>query len=153
VFACGGFNTWPTLSWSPSLEVFILVVCSVNKSNTRILVVMWYDETIKRGWQQYRPHEFFSWNFGLALVGKDIVFRFIIEYSSLRDFDPQVIIIGLFLYDYFWKMIIWLVFKLEISYGVIIISWRILVSFRGFFEDYIFAWWNIWVSIILLLPP
>jgi hypothetical protein len=21
-------------------------------------------------------------------------------------------------------------------------------SFRGFFEDYIFAWWNIWVSII-----
>jgi hypothetical protein len=25
-------------------------------------------------------------SFGLALVGKDIVFRFIIEYSSLRDF-------------------------------------------------------------------
>jgi hypothetical protein len=25
---------------------------------------------------------------GLALVGKDIVFRFIIEYSNLRDFDP-----------------------------------------------------------------
>ncbi len=24
----------------------------------------------------------------LALVGKDIVFRFIIEYSSLRDFGP-----------------------------------------------------------------
>jgi hypothetical protein len=24
----------------------------------------------------------------LALVGKDIVFRFIIEYSSLRGFDP-----------------------------------------------------------------
>jgi hypothetical protein len=30
-------------------------------------------------------------------------------------------------------------------------SWRILVSSRGFFEDYIFAWWNIWVSTILLL--
>jgi hypothetical protein len=30
--------------------------------------------------------------------GKDIVFRFIIEYSSLRDFGPQVII-GLFLYE------------------------------------------------------
>jgi hypothetical protein len=27
----------------------------------------------------------------------------------------------------------------------VIISWRILVYFRGFFEDYIFAWWNIWV--------
>jgi hypothetical protein len=25
---------------------------------------------------------------GLALVGKDIVFRFIIEYNSLRDFGP-----------------------------------------------------------------
>jgi hypothetical protein len=32
---------------------------------------------------------------------------------------------------------------------------KILVSFRGFFiffENYIFAWWNIWISIILLLP-
>jgi hypothetical protein len=35
-------------------------------------------------------------------------------------------------------MIFWLVFKLEISYRVII-AWRILVSFRGFFEDHIFA--------------
>jgi hypothetical protein len=33
---------------------------------------------------------------GLALVGKDIVSRFIIEYSNLRDFGPWVIIIGLF---------------------------------------------------------
>ncbi len=131
----------------------ILVVCLVNKSDTHILVVMWYDETIKRGLPQYHPNEF-SWTFGLALVGKDIVFRFIIKYSSLRDFGPKVII-GLFLYDYFWKTIIWLVLILEISYRVIIISWRILFSFRGFFffEDYIFAWWNIWVSIILLLPP
>jgi hypothetical protein len=29
-----------------------------------------------------------SFFIGLALVGKDIVFRFIIEYSSLRDFGP-----------------------------------------------------------------
>jgi hypothetical protein len=28
---------------------------------------------------------------GLAHQGKEIVFRFIIEYSSLRDFGPQVI--------------------------------------------------------------
>jgi hypothetical protein len=27
---------------------------------------------------------------GLALVGKDIVFKFIIEYSSLKDFGPEV---------------------------------------------------------------
>ncbi len=33
----------------------------------------------------------------LALVGKDIVFRFIMEYTSLRDFGPYVI--GLFLYE------------------------------------------------------
>jgi hypothetical protein len=44
------------------------------------------------------------------------------------------------------------VLKLEISYRVMI-SWRILVSFRGFFfEDFIFAWGNIWISIIFLLP-
>jgi hypothetical protein len=34
--------------------------------------------------------------FGLVYQGKDIVFRFIIEYSSLRDFGHYVIIIGLF---------------------------------------------------------
>jgi len=33
------------------------------------------------------------------------------------------------------------------------IFWKILVAFRiFFFENYIFAWWNIWISIILLLP-
>jgi hypothetical protein len=37
---------------------------------------------------------------GLAYQGKDIVFRFIMEYSSLRDFGPYVII-GLFLYEDF----------------------------------------------------
>jgi hypothetical protein len=37
---------------------------------------------------------------GLAHQGKDIVFRFIIEYySSLKNFAPQVI--GLFLYEDF----------------------------------------------------
>ncbi len=38
--------------------------------------------------------------FGIAYQGKDIVFKFIIEYSSLlMDFDPHVI--GLFLYEDF----------------------------------------------------
>ncbi len=50
----------------------------------------------------------------------------------------QITLIGLFLYEDFWQMIFWLVLKLEISYTVII-SWRILVSFRDFFEDYIFC--------------
>jgi hypothetical protein len=35
----------------------------------------------------------------LAYQGNDIVFRFVIEYSSLRDFGPWVI--GLFLYEDF----------------------------------------------------
>ncbi len=48
------------------------------------------------------------------------MFRFIIEYSSLRDFGPYVI--GLFLYEDFFKMIFWLVLKLEISYNRVIIS-------------------------------
>jgi hypothetical protein len=34
----------------------------------------------------------------LAYQGKYIVFRFIIEYSSLRDFGPPYVIIGLFFY-------------------------------------------------------
>ncbi len=46
-------------------------------------------------------------------------------------------------------MMFWLVLKFEISYRVII-NWRIFISFRGFFEDYIFACWDIWVSINLL---
>jgi hypothetical protein len=56
---------------------------------------------------------------GLAYQGRDIVFISIIEYSSLRDFDPQVII-DPFLYEDFWKMIFCLVVKLEISYKAII---------------------------------
>jgi hypothetical protein len=36
-----------------------------------------------------------------SFVGKDIVFGFIIEYSSLRDFGPKVIIIGLVLSEDF----------------------------------------------------
>jgi hypothetical protein len=36
---------------------------------------------------------------GHASQGKDIMFRFIIEYSSLMDFAPLVI--GLFLYEDF----------------------------------------------------
>ncbi len=69
----------------------------------------------------------------LPYQGKDIVFRFIVEYSSLRDFyrplgnnynNNRSIFIGGFL-----KIdIFWLVLKLENSYRVLI-SRRILVSF------------------------
>ncbi len=93
----------------------------------------------KNHWNQKIPHSFLChdltlktwepWSYmiinfisGLAYQGKDIVvFRFIIESSSLRDFSP----IGLF---YMRKMIFWLVLKLEINYRVII-SWRLLVCF------------------------
>jgi hypothetical protein len=93
--------------------------------------------------------------------GKDIVFRFIIEYSSLRDFyrplgnnnnnNRSIFIWGFFERWYNF----WLVLKLEISYKVIIISWRILVSFRGgffFWRVYFLHGGNIWISISLLLP-
>jgi hypothetical protein len=39
--------------------------------------------------------------------------------------------------------IFWLVLKLEINYKVIKYLEGFLVSFRGFFENYIFAWRNI----------
>ncbi len=55
---------------------------------------------------------------GLAYQGKDIVFGFIIEYSSLMDFGPYVI--GLFYMRIFCEMISCLVLKLEINYRVII---------------------------------
>jgi hypothetical protein len=41
-------------------------------------------ETWKNTKLDHRSHPFV----GLAYQGKDIVFRFIIEYSSLRDFGP-----------------------------------------------------------------
>ncbi len=66
-------------------------------------------------------------------LGKDIVFRFIIEYSSLRDFGP----LGnnnrsIFIWGFLKVMIFWFVLKLEISYRIMIFWW-ILISFRGFF--------------------
>jgi hypothetical protein len=48
----------------------------------------WFGKTWHNGMKRF---EFI----GLAYQGKDIVFRFIIKYSSLMDFDPLVI--GLFL--------------------------------------------------------
>jgi hypothetical protein len=43
---------------------------------------------------------FLCWFVGLAYQGKDSVFRFFVEYSSLRDFGPYVIV-GLVLYEDF----------------------------------------------------
>jgi hypothetical protein len=79
---------------------------------------------------------------GLAYQGKDFVFRFIIEYSSLRDFyrplcnNRSIFYISIFERWYFglcWNL------RLVIEF---IISWRILASFRGFFEHYIFCMVN-----------
>jgi hypothetical protein len=65
------------------------------------------------------------------------MFRFIIEDSKLKGFWPLSNNNRSILYEDFWKMIFWLVLKLEISYRVMI-SWRLLVSFRGFFFKIIF---------------
>jgi hypothetical protein len=68
------------------------------------------------------------------------VFRFIIEYSSLRDFYGPLGNNKRSIFYYMRMFERWyfgLCLKLEISYNRVIISWRILVSFRGFFfEDY-----------------
>jgi hypothetical protein len=40
----------------------------------------------------------------IAYQGKDIAFRFIIKYNSLMDFGHHVV--GLFLYEYFWKILL-----------------------------------------------
>jgi hypothetical protein len=50
---------------------------------------------------------------GLAYQGKDIVFRFIIEYSSLMDFGLQVT--GPFLYEDFLKDDILACLKVDIT--------------------------------------
>jgi hypothetical protein len=54
---------------------------------------------------------------GVAYQGKDIVFIFIIDYSTSMDFGPYAI--GLFLYENFWKMLFSLVLKLEINYNLL----------------------------------
>jgi hypothetical protein len=74
-----------------------------------------------------RTHNFFV---GLAYQGKDIVFRFIIEYSSFRDFG-HLGSIGLFVYEDFWKMIFWLVLKLELVIELWYLEgcWFLLVDF------------------------
>jgi hypothetical protein len=48
------------------------------------------DSSLQDGGNSSKENEYGLWNnfFALALVGKDIVFRSIIEYSSLRDFGP-----------------------------------------------------------------
>jgi hypothetical protein len=80
--------------------------------NKRLKIIPIFGNKVPRNEKKWKQ------NFQNLMLGKDIVFRFIIEYSSLRDFDPKVI--GLFLYEDFWKMIFWLVLKLEITYRVII---------------------------------
>ncbi len=62
----------------------------------------------------------------------------------------------LFFCPVFWNLIPYVTKQGEfrcrpcLALRITLLSWRIGVSFRGFFEDYIFKWWNIWVSIILL---
>jgi hypothetical protein len=76
------------------------------------------------------------------------VFRFIIEYSSLRDFGPQVM--RLFLYEDFLKMIFLLVSKLEISHNYNI--FKDFGFFQRVFQGYNFCMVKYLSFIILLLP-
>jgi hypothetical protein len=83
----------------------------------------------------------------------DIEFRFIIEYSSFRDFYRRPL--GNNRSIFIWEFLKDDVFGLCWNWRLVLELWYL----EGFwfllgdvFEDYIFAWWNIWVSIILLLP-
>jgi hypothetical protein len=86
------------------------------------------------------------WFVGLAYQGKDIVLRFIIKYSSLRDFGDYLHTRSIFYKRICERWYVGLCWNWRLVNGVMISCWRILVSLRGFFfffEDYIFAWWNI----------
>ncbi len=95
----------------------------------------------------------------LALLtkAKDIVFRFILEYSSLKDFYRPLgnnnRSSNFYIEDFSKDDIFGLGWNFEISYRVMISS-RILVSFRGvFFLKTIFLYGEIFlVPIILVLP-
>ncbi len=77
---------------------------------------------------------------------KDIVFRFIIEYSSLRDFyrplgnnnNRSNFYMRIF-ERWFWLVLL----KLEISYRVLWYLEGFWFLLEDFFEDYFFAWQNI----------
>jgi hypothetical protein len=77
---------------------------------------------------------------GLAYQCKDIVFRFIIEYSRLMDFGPQAV--GLFLYEDFWKMIFGLCWNLRLVIELYYLerAWFLLKDFLKiiFFHGEIF---------------
>jgi len=74
------------------------------------------------------------WFVGLAYQGKGIVFRIIIEYSSLRDMD-HIITLGnnrsIFIWGFLKLHIFGLCWNLRLVR--VIMTWRILVSFRGYF--------------------
>jgi hypothetical protein len=69
---------------------------------------------------------------------------------DLRRSCPRVIP-SLFQCEDFPKVRFWLVLELEINCRVIMAG-RILLSFRGFFEEYIFTSWRNWLLIIRPSP-
>jgi hypothetical protein len=102
------FNVIDWFGWpAPPLSTWVLETSSSHGLFLHVWPEVW-DSQPQQEWQQWSnkglfplghsdhtfcPHNNrFSITFvGLALVGKDIVFRFIIEYiSSLRDFLPLV---------------------------------------------------------------
>jgi len=74
-----------------------------SSSSSSSVVVGWADENCgsKTLPTSFEREDDWGCVFGLAYQAKDIVFRFVIGYSSLRHFGPWVIIIGLFLYEDF----------------------------------------------------
>ncbi len=68
--------------------------------------IFWVDKFLLVGWREFLVGRFVlvGWErfvVGLAYQGKNIVFRFIIEYRASWILAPSLVIIGLFFYEDF----------------------------------------------------
>jgi hypothetical protein len=128
---CGGINEWIYLnraSWV-LLGLFVFLQYFNLSFWTKFHHRHWICPQTKT-WQYVN---LVTKGFTMHKISSDFVFRLIVKYNSLMDFGPYVMI-GLFLYEDFWKMISWLVLKLELSK-------RVIISLKDFFlfllEDFL----------------
>ncbi len=79
-------------------SIYVIHACEKSTYILKTISCEWKPDIVLNFNISFTPFKFLYF-VGLALIGKNIVFRFIIEYSSLRDFGSWVIV--LFLYEDF----------------------------------------------------
>jgi hypothetical protein len=99
-------SPWMVCRWEIIIQVFNPVCVLTKGYSIRVLsskgcflryILEWSNSSMYNNYFAYGVFALVHFCLALPIYqGKDIVFRFIIEYSSLRDFGPLVIIIGLF---------------------------------------------------------